>query len=213
MRRFAACLAMFVLSSLVLSCAGIPRYVAPGGQATPRYYVHVWLQNGLSEADADAGCEIWNDKGVSCVIVRDPELADVRVYADPRPCTPNADGHRTLAEAWQSGKIVFYTSCFMDGSTFDRHQFRAVMGHEIGHEIGVWDHVPLECTASCRRHPNGTQVCGRALMNPLYDKDVYFMTPADGLAFDVRDPMHSVLVEVADRPAPPDEPGCVYRTR
>jgi|SRR5687768_12836370 len=213
MRLLAACLSTFALSFLCLSCAGIPRYADPAARGTPRFYVHLWVQDGLSAEDADAGCEIWGEKGVACIIVRDPELADIRVYADRRPCVPHGDGLRTLAEAWQGGKVVFYTSCFMDGTTFDRHQFRAVMGHEVGHEIGVWEHVSLECNDRCQRHPGGTAICGRALMNPLYDKDVSFLTPADSLAFDVRDPMISVLVEVADRPAPPETPSCVYRTQ
>lgn len=213
MRPFAACLSSFLLSSLLVSCASVPRYADPIARASPRFMVHLWVQPGLSSEDALAGCEVWRDKGVACALVRDPDEAEVRVYADAKPCVPHDDGLRTLAEAYQGGKVVFYTACFMDGSTFDRHQFRAVMGHEVGHEIGVWEHVPLECDDRCARHPNGTRICGRALMNPLYDKDVYAITPTDALAFDVRDPMVSVLVEVADRPPPPDRPGCVYKAR
>ncbi|HTM67894.1 MAG TPA: hypothetical protein VL426_01205 [Candidatus Binatia bacterium] len=213
MRHFACFLSAFIVSVLLVSCAGVPHYADPTARASPRFFVRLWVQPGLSAEDAQAGCEIWREKGVACAVVRDPDTADIRVFADHRPCVAHDDGLRTLAEAYQGGKVIFYTSCFMDGTTFDRHQFRAVMGHEVGHEIGVWDHVPLECDSHCRHHPHGEAICGRALMNPLYDKDVYAMTPVDALAFDVRDPMISVLVEVADRPPPPEKPGCVYRAR
>jgi hypothetical protein len=169
------------------------------------------VQDGLSADDADAGCEMWREKGIACVIVSDRKYADVTVEADRRPCVPHSDGLRTLAEAYRGGRIVFYTSCFMDGTTFDSGEFRTVMGHEVGHEIGIWEHVPLECDAHAARHPGGRAICGRAVMNPLYDKDVSYITPIDSLAFDVRDPAISVLV--ADKPPPPDRPDCVYRIR
>ncbi len=211
MRQAATGLFAFILFSSVVSCASIPRYVNPTARSGPRYYVHVWVEPGLSSDDADAGCEIWSEEGVACVIVHDREYADVAVEADRRPCVPHDDGLRTLAEAYQGGRIVFYTRCFMDGGSFDRGQFRTVMGHEIGHEIGIWEHVPLECGDGALRHPDGHRICGRAIMNPLYDKDVSFMTPVDSLAFDVRDPAISVLV--ADKAPPPDRPDCVYRSR
>lgn len=203
-----ACLSIFVLS-----CASVPRFVDPVARGNPGFLVHVWVEAGLSADDARAGCEIWREKGVACVMVDDPDRADIRVFADARPCVPNDDGKRTLAEAWQGGRVVFYTSCFRDGDDVDRHQFRAVMGHEVGHEIGVWEHVPLECGASAPRHPSGAAICGRAIMNPLYDRDVSFMTPVDSLAFDVRDTGISVLIEVADKVPEPEGPGCVYLTR
>ncbi len=214
MRHAATALFAAILVSFLSSCASIPRDVDPAARASPRYYVHLWVQPGLSADDAHAGCEIWREKGVACVIVHDREYADIVVEADRRPCVPHDDGLRTLAEAYRGGRVVFYTSCFMDGGSFDRGEFRTVMGHEVGHELGIWEHVPLECDAKAPRHPEGQRICGRAVMNPLYDKDVSYMTPVDGLAFDVRDPEISVLViDREDRPSPPDRPDCVYRAR
>ena len=213
MRRSAMAWLLSGLSVLILSCASIPRYVDPVARGDPRFLVRVWVEPGLSADDARAGCEIWREKGVACRMVDEPEDADIRVSADPRPCVANEDGRRTLAEAWQGGRVVFYTACFASEGGFDRHQFRAVMGHEVGHEIGIWEHVPPECDDHALRHPGGARVCGRALMIPLYDKDVSFMTPVDGLAFDVRDPMISVLIDVADKVPEPEGPSCVYRTR
>nr|ALV85541.1 hypothetical protein [uncultured bacterium pA1] len=214
MRHAATRLFALSVSSLLISCASVPRYVDPAARASPRHYVHVWVQPGLSADDAHAGCELWREKGVACVIVHDRDYADITVEADRRPCVAHDDGLRTLAEAYRGGRIVFYTSCFMDDGTFDRQEFRTVMGHEVGHEVGIWEHVPLECGADAPRHPDGHPICGRALMNPLYDKDVAYMTPVDSLAFDVRDPEISVLVaDKADIPPPSDRPDCVYRAR
>lgn len=214
MRQAAARMSAMAVVSFLVSCASVPRYVDPAARSSPRYYVHVWVQEGLSADDAHDGCEIWREKGVACVIVHDREYADIAIEADRRPCVPHDDGLRTLAEAYRGGRVVFYTSCFMDGGTFDRGEFRTVMGHEVGHELGIWEHVPLECDAKAPRHPDGHRICGRAIMNPLFDKDVSYMTPIDSLAFDVRDPDISVLVsDPADLPRPADLPDCVYRTR
>ena len=44
-------------------------------------------------------------------------------------------------------------------------------------------------------------------MNPYYDDDVDYVTDVDALAFDLRDPRYSVLVD--DVPTK-DVPDCIY---
>jgi hypothetical protein len=179
--------------------------------------VRIWVADHprLPRADALAGCRVWAPVGLVCAITDDPELADIRVHALDGPCVRNEDGRRTLAVAYSEGhRVEFNTRCFMDGDRFDAHMFRAVMGHEIGHELGIWTHVPEDCEdGDVRAHPAGRRVCGQAIMNPYYDKDVHFMTPIDALAFDLRD-LNYAAVEIVDPPPvdAPDGPSCVYRT-
>jgi hypothetical protein len=68
-------------------------------------------------------------------------------------------------------------------------------------------------SSKARAHPNGSRVCGVAVMNPYYDEDVHFLTPVDSLAFDVRDTAHSSLIDVDDSSPPRSFSGCVYRSR
>lgn len=206
------------LSLVCLSCGSVPRYVNPDPAGPARFTVRVWVRESPPFSTADdvlAGCNVWREKGVYCRQVSNIDYADVAVYADGRPCVADAEGHTTLALAYRGGRIEMRTRCLMNGDALDRHKYRAVLAHEIGHQLGVWEHVATSCDGCRRRHSSGQLVCGRALMNPYYDSDVYFMTPVDGLAFDVRDPFYSVLFEIDDRPRPPpsETPDCIYRSR
>jgi len=106
--------------------------------------------------------------------------------------------------------------CFKTGSGYDQKKFRAVMTHEIGHQVGIWRHVPLSCKGEPLRHPSGALVCGSAVMNAVLDGDITYVTVIDGLAFDLRNqdvnslrPLNFELMrnELGQLPT------CVYRSK
>ena len=108
---------------------------------------------------------------------------------------PRDDGTYTLATAFGDHTVVFETQCMAmrpDG-TAEPNMFRTVMGHEMGHQLGVWAHVPEGCDEPHVTHPTGGPLCGQALMNPMFDSNISFMTALDHLAFEMRDRDASVL--------------------
>ncbi len=204
-----------VIAIFATACApGVARYVNPDPKV--EHTLKVWLENTplLNADDAIAGCMVWREKGVVCVLDGDYDDADIEVHVDQSPCTLGPDNLFTLASAYPSGKIVFQGECFFgDDRKIDRNKFRAVMGHEVGHEIGI-SHVPLDCNGKdVLVHPSGQKVCGVAIMNPQYDPVVDFITVPDSLAFDMRDQLESVIIHASNGPQEPDRPICVYRTK
>ena len=170
------------------ACAGPVRYVRPDRPPDPpAYALSVWIDDHplLDLADVVRGCIEWRAKGVICRLAADPASADVRISVDDKPCVPDAEGLKTLALAYHDGRIVFMPKCF-DGSTdYVRRLFRAVMTHEVGHEVGIWEHVPLKCDGKAASH-DGRPICGPAVMNRLADADLGFVTVVDSLAFEAR---------------------------
>lgn len=152
--------------------------------------VVVWVQDHpfLKRGTVSDGCVVWHPEGVRCRIADDEASADVRVFADDGACVKNDDGSYTLATAYPDRVIVVRMRCFRTafGGGVDERKLATVMGHEIGHELGVWEHVPKTCDGPHLTHPSDGPVCGRALMNPMYDKEVSFMTVHDHLAFEMR---------------------------
>lgn len=212
-------LALFMAASAALSvsCGGSAvRYAVPPNAPAPRPLpVRIWAERTplLPPVDLLAGCDVWASKGVVCSLTQDRSDADVRVYARAG-CATQKDGLRTLALSYEGGNIEMRTDCFAHDGSYDLHEFRAVFGHEIGHQLGIWTHVPLKCSAAEKRLPLNLRRCGVAIMNPIYDKDVYFITVADARAFDLRDTSMSVVFDHGDRPSTPhraDTPICVYR--
>jgi hypothetical protein len=199
-----------------ISCgatAKSPRHV-PDPHA-PSYTVTVWVETDarLPKALMLKGCGLWNVMKVTCRETADKDMADIRVYADDGECvikTPD-DGktHTTLAWAYSGGDIKMMMRCLThEGGVYDAAQLGRVMGHEAGHQVGIWDHVPYppECE-DAKTHPSGKKVCGTALMNPYDNPKVDFVTEIDAMAFDLRDPQHSVLLNDAPNK---DVPDCVY---
>jgi hypothetical protein len=209
--------ALTVLAASLGACAFPVRYAL---RDTPAYSLSVWLdkESLLDPEDALKSCAEWLPKGVVCRLAEDEDSADVRVSAADDECLPDKDGMRTLALAFRGGRIVFNSRCFRqsDGS-YDRHMFRAVMTHELGHEIGIWTHVPGDCDKDTPKHPNGQQVCGIAVMNKTYDGSVWFITVIDAMAFDMRDRANSSLspLVAGDREGSStnEPPYCVYRAK
>jgi hypothetical protein len=189
-----------------------------------RFDIDVWIEDDPrmpAELVLD-GCGRWKAKNVFCRRVASKIFADIRIYADDGKCVVNDDmdtpddpkddkTRTTLAWAYWGGDIKMMMACLThkDG-VYDAHQFAAVMTHEVGHQLGIWNHVPYppECK-DAKTHPSGKKVCGAAVMNPYYDKDVTVVTDIDALAFDVRDMKYSVLID--DDVPHKDHPDCVYR--
>jgi len=214
MRSANAVRAMLIMASFSLSCGSGAKAYRPTGDEKP-IPLTIWIDGNakLSEADTLKACDEWKPKGIRCFVVEDKDKSSIQVYAEnEKECPKNKDDTYTLATAWRGGRIVFNMKCFGAIGKPDLHKFRAVMVHEIGHQLGIWDHVPHDCkSGKPKKHPSGKSVCGVAVMNPMYDKDVFVITVVDGLAFDIRDEFIAVVVDGPG--ASPDEPVCTYRGR
>lgn len=190
---------MAFLAAATAGCAGQidgEPYV-PEDPPSEMQTVRVWVQDspGLLHNASVLGCDIWYPEGIRCDITADQRHADVRIYAHDTPCMVRSDGTFTLATAFGDHTIVVESQCMghqADG-TLDPAMFRTVLGHEIGHQLGIWAHVPETCGEPHVTHPTGGPVCGQALMNPMYDANISFMTAMDHLAFEMRDRDASVL--------------------
>lgn len=189
------------------------------------YKVQIWIEADprLPKGLVLKGCSAWKAKNVGCVETASKDFADIRIYADDGTCvllddndTPNDPKddrkHTTLAWAYSGGDIKMMMRCLTHtGDVYDSKQIGGVVTHEVGHQLGIWGHVPYppKCE-DAKTHPSGGKVCGQAVMNPFYDEDVDYVTDIDALAFDLRDPKYSVLV--SDVPAK-DTPDCIFRER
>jgi hypothetical protein len=211
--------------SASLSCGTtviVKRYHGPADQ--PVYQVRIWIEDDprMPKEVVLKGCREWNAKGVECLTVSEEALSDIRVYADDGACVEKDDKgtkdpkddetHVYLAWAHHGGKVRMMTKCLdTKGGKLEPHQLAAVVTHEVGHQLGIWEHVPYahEC-AKAATHPDGKKVCGDAVMNPHYHAKVDVVTEIDALAFDLRDDFYSVLVSDRPRPPPSDEPLCRY---
>jgi hypothetical protein len=206
------------LAGLSFSCGHSKPRPAPPLPSVP-VTVKLWAETAddLPKADVLAGCEAWRPRGVHCAFVASRTEADIWVVADRSPCKKADEDRVTLALAYRGGRIVMRTDCFMRKGVIVPEKFRTVMTHEVGHQLGIWDHVPNDCGGktesggAIKRHPNGRAVCGDALMDPYYDPKIPVPNDIDELAFDLRDLDISVITDPASDPGTPDkEPGCVY---
>jgi hypothetical protein len=223
--------------TLVASCGSLQlRRAAPDPPSTfQRRVIKIWAEpspnfdrNALLE-----GCNVWLVKGVSCELVDQDWKAHIRVYDDPKAeCKTDGDSSYALAVAYEGGKIVMMTPCMRKWLGFGgirREMFQTVFSHEVGHELGIWDHVPESCdpkdlkprkvkvdgktntyTQVIKVHPNGQPICGQALMNPAYEPGVDVPTEIDALAFDVRDLTNSVRYRQGGQPVPDGQAICVF---
>lgn len=171
--------------------------------------VDLWVEDDpdLPAIDAKEGCELWLPKGVQCRLVPNELLGKVRVYAAHEPCreAPEGGGY-VLATAESNGRVRVFVECLRelfepdgDGGA-NRQVLRLIVGHEVGHETGMWWHVPEDCAEAERSHPEGGPLCGEALMNPSIDPNTCFVTRADAYAFDLRDPSASPIGYALEAP-------------
>ncbi len=217
-------MAVIALAASALSCATIKIHRIDPATGQEELVVRVWIETSenLPPDELLKACEGWAAKGVRCVLSQDIRLSDVQVYDDEKnECKEDKDGMKTVATAYGGGKIEMFTPCMRGWWPFkslDMKQVRAVFMHEIGHQLGIWDHVPDDCDpkkidpkkAVLRTHPNGRQVCGQAVMNPAYDSNVTFITEFDGLAFEIRRKDWAVVSDPETPLRDPNEPICTY---
>lgn len=217
-------LILFLAAWASSSCGGSqkPKGHDPASGDTA-YEVSVWVQPDarMSKDVVMKGCGKWSAKRVTCVEAPSPEKARIRVYADDGECVIKDDKgtsdpkddetHYILAWAYQGGKIRMMMKCLHHdkAGVYDDHQFGAVVTHEVGHQLGIWQHVPRSCKdEDAKTHAaTGRKICGPAVMNPYYHKDIDYVTEIDALAFDERDRDHTVLLSDS---SPKDTPDCVY---
>lgn len=206
-----------VLAASFCACAGPVRYVRLD---PPAYSLSLWIEDHhalLDPADALQGCSEWAAKGVICRLATDRNSADVVIRLSDEACVADKEGYRALARAFRAdGHIEFIADCFRRSDGYDRPMFRGVITHEIGHVIGIWRHVPEKCDSGAPEGSPDRDVCGIAVMNPVYDNDVTFITVIDGLAFDARSTDNSALVPLSQEAAGPAAgtvPTCTYRMR
>ena len=205
---------MFVMAIALsfVGCTKVQRYENPSPNHVAT--VRVWIERDkhLPPEHVLAGCELWKDKGIRCVQVPNKEQASIRVNAIFRNCATDPDGLTTLAYADPGGGVFVVVDCFTDDKNqLNEKKFRAVLGHEIGHQFGIWKHVPKKCE---KNHV----ICGDALMNPYYQETIDFITPVDSLAFDARELQRAVVSYDGEEPTfnmPQNHEvdGCTYTTR
>ena len=195
-----------------ISCGGgsIKRYKPQAKHAKVDLLVWIDPGSGLLEKIILKGCEEWKSKGVTCIRVQDRSNSDIQIYGSDKACEQSKKKARTLARARKGGKIVFYKKCYLRGNKHDDRMLHSVAVHEIGHHLGIWKHIPEKCDGKHKLHPSGKKICGKAVMNAMYDKKIYFVTPIDSLAFDVRDRLVGVVTDEVKSRVVDNEPNCVY---
>lgn len=180
---------------VALGCSPPPRYVKKSHG--PPMYVKTWVDpaSPLPPLDVLAGCNVWNEADIYCTLVPDRDDADVRVLLSPHKCEKNEDDAYVLATASSDRKIEVRWGCFANGKEPNLERLRLSMAHEFGHQWGIWKHVEVDCPANPERGPDGTAICGRALMNANENDSPPYLTPADIAALARRDthPKRTVL--------------------
>ena len=200
------CAWIVVLSS---SCAGsLDEPSGPDRHASYDVLVSVEHDPRLDPRLVIKGCRVWESVGVTCGIALQDE-ADVHVRVANAECTPVGDGF-VLAEANTLDRsITIYAPC-----TLDRGQnepfIRTIFAHEIGHHLGMPEHVPLSCDDPHLTTPDGVPICGRAVMNPKIDPSFDgVITVHDLHAFESRIRELSLALTDADADAGTDHaPDC-----
>lgn len=193
-----------------------PKEHKPGDDAAA-YTLRIWIQPDarIPREAVLKGCSQWKAERITCVEVDAPKLARVRVYADDAPCHVQDkkdanEWHTYLAWAYQGGDIKMMMGCMphTDG-VYEAKYFAGVVTHEVGHQIGIWEHVPMRCDAKdVKTHAKtGKKICGKAVMNEYYHEDIDYVTDNDAMAFDERDTDYSVLVGDIRKK---DTPDCIY---
>ncbi|MFA5853539.1 MAG: hypothetical protein WC866_00475 [Patescibacteria group bacterium] len=206
-----------VLLFTLAACAARParvRSAKPSPHDTPRT-LPIWIEDDprMPKEAVMRGCQKWKAKNITCIEVLAPEDSKIQIYADDGICVERdekgAVTRRTLAWAFYGGRVTMMANCLtktLDGA-FDPHQLSAVVTHEVGHQLGIWDHVPGSCTEEgiAIHEETGRGICGVAVMNKYYNPRVSIVTVVDAMAFDERNPEFSLAISDMK-----DIPICTY---
>ncbi len=209
--------AMTVFFAWISSSCGHAK-VNPDRARQPRV-MYVWIDADprLDRVLTIVACNRWNVVNVLCMETPLKKDADVRVTVDDRDCRRRdakgaLSGTVTLAEAYRNGDVRMLSRCLdKTGVMFEVRQYAAVFAHEIGHVLGVWDHVAETCASDAPKHRrSGKRICGPALMNAYYHAKIPHVTPIDMMAYDER------MADLKGMPEKMEDAGeglvCVYAT-
>lgn len=157
------------------------------------------------------GCRRWHSTNVDCVLT-DMFDSDIHLVAvspedlnnddtaerrDLVNCVSDEDGKRTLGVAFggPGDFIEIYTKCYeiVDAAGnvtgYDTQMATAVVTHEVGHQFGIWEHVPAECTPQSYVVQDGRRLCGDAIMNASLNLDrAAGPTEVDRIAYELYAP-------------------------
>lgn len=171
----------------------------------------------IDDAALASGFDYWKPKCLRHRRAASGEEADVTIVPDRGPCQVNPETNGfIMAQAYDGGLIEVHLDCFLrsrpsepDGRV-SRDLLRLVLAHEIGHQAGLWGHVPVFCgqvkpASDFERSLDRAGICGDALMNPMIDRDFRIITDLDARAYDLRDKEQAATPSL--RAAAP--PGCV----
>jgi hypothetical protein len=199
------------IALLLLACSPPPRFI--NTKHGPPMFVKIWVdpESKFPAHEALAGCNLWNEADIFCTLAETKEEGAISMYADGHFCGPDKDGKEVLATAYPKDKsIKFREDCFWAMGAlrdkFDAKKFRLVTAHEVGHQFGIWKHVPKDCDDKVLKGSDGTPICGAAIMNPNYDSAVEHITPADAAALDRRSIHYTVLPQPRVNDASPKPP-------
>lgn len=205
---------LFATAALVALSAAchpvvIPVYVPAPETAHEPMELLVWSDPAalLPAEEVLKACRSWRVFGIRCTLVSDLDFAALTVSTSDGLCTYGNDGWPTNAVHWESHKEVhFRLHCFrQQGDDWDAELFGLIARRSMGRAFGILADVPPTCVDisgrynGATRHPSGRYVCGLSMMNDTLNPDVCWPTPADALAYDLRDRQRSLL-----RPLPRD---------
>ena|SRR5688572_4852332 len=174
---------VLLLAAAALGACGDDDYDLYEGEPSEFRTLSVWADPhpDVPPELAREACEAWRPEGVLCELADDPLEALVRIHAFTGPCEKNDDGSYTLGYATAGGDVTLMIECLrrFGGTPIGEDLLWPTVAHEVGHQLGLWTHVPAED--------------GVALMNPKIHEGLYGITVLDHEAYLKRDEDGSVL--------------------
>lgn len=204
--------ASFPFIAILAACGDdIPSYDLYDAEPESFQTILVWVDPhpDVPPELAREACESWRPEGVLCALAASSEEADVRIHAFNGPCEENDDGTYPLGYAVGGGDITLIIECLrrFGGEPIAESALWPTISHEVGHQLGIWTHVPADCEdPGVLDHPEVGPVCGTALMNPMVHRGLVGITLIDHYAYELRDENGSIL-----RMAPAE--GCTFFAR